>query len=144
MQVLTVRMDRVYDVHLDSFSRHMLWTLFSFDSNGRRYVSLSVDGEPVLKSGQTITAVLRRSDDWQTLEGIRIHETGEICARSPSGYIRLMLLTCFFAVVWYMQLKFDHPELLTSVLAGFVLLASFFGYRAYHCNRIIRMLRLTV
>ena len=53
-------MDRVYDVHQDTSDRKFFRTMFSFDSDGQRYLMLSLRGEVDLKPGQTITAILRR------------------------------------------------------------------------------------
>ena len=75
MHPISIRLDRVFDVQPDAFSGNMRRTLFSFESSGKKYFSVLVDGDPKLKSGQTITAILEHQDDWQTVMGIRIHET---------------------------------------------------------------------
>jgi hypothetical protein len=106
MHPITIRMDRVFDVQPDAFSGNLRRTLFSFESGGKRYFSILVDGDPKLVSGQTITALLKRKDDWQTVQGIVIHETSEIFAPSVAIDIWVVLLTMFIAGIFYMDLQF--------------------------------------
>ena len=141
MHLVTLRMDRVFDVQPDAFSGNISRTLFGFESGGRRYFSVLADGEPKLQSGQTITAVLKRPGDWQTVLGIRIHETGEIFAPRASSYIGLLLLTVFASIIAYMELVYLQPGALAPVLAGSALVGIFFACRMMACTAVRRALR---
>jgi hypothetical protein len=134
-------MDRIFDVQPDTFSGTIRRTLFSFESNGKRYLSVLVDGDLKLVSGQTITAILKNEDDWQTLLGMRIHETGDVFAPGTGLNVWLLLMAAFSAGIWYMKLSDNHPEAVALTLAGHVLIAAFFVRRAITAQRIRRALR---
>lgn len=78
MQLLRVRFDRIFDVVLDPMKSHSLSTLFSFESGGRRYFSVSITGKPRLENGMEVVAALSKKDDWQSLLGWKDLLTGEI------------------------------------------------------------------
>lgn len=141
MHPVTIRMDRVFDVQPDAFSQNIRRTLFSFESSGKRYFSVLVVGSPNLQSGQTITAVLANQGDWQTVRGIRIHESGEVCAPNAVSYIWLLLLTVFTSIVAYMELVFTHPTALVPVLAIHALLVAYLSYCVVVSTRIRLALR---
>lgn len=141
MHSVTIRMDRVFDVQPDTFSGNIRRTLFSFESNGKRHFSVLVDGDPKLISGQTITAILKHQDDWQTVLGMRIHETGEIFAPDIGLDVWLLLLIMFSAGIFYMELQHSYPEALVPTLAGHALIAAFFVRSAIATKRIRRALR---
>lgn len=144
MHSVTLRMDRVFDVQPDAFSGNIRRTLFSFESGGKRYFSVLVNGDPKLQSGQTITAILERPGDWQTVLGMRIHETGEVCAPGAAQHVWWLLRTAFFAAVIGMDLQYSHPKALAPVLAGHGLVAVFLVYNAFGNTKIRRALRPAV
>lgn len=78
MQLLRVRFDRIFDVVLDPMKSHSLSTLFSFESGGKRYFSISITGKPRLENGMEVVAALSKKDDWQSLLGWKDLLTGEI------------------------------------------------------------------
>ena len=143
MHLVTLRMERLYDVHKDPFSNNLTRTLFSFDSNGRKYLSISVEGSPHLESGQTITAALQQADNWQTVRGMLIHETGELCVRSVSLYIGSILLTAFLASICFMQLRFSYPQLVMPCMVAFGLVAATFAHGAYKTKQLTNALLST-
>jgi hypothetical protein len=140
MHSVTLRMDRVFDIQADAFSGDTRRTLFSFESNGKRYFSVLVNGDPQLESGQTITAILKRPDNWQTVMGLRVHETGEVCAPSTGVHMGLLLLTAFAATVSALELHFSHPGALAPVLAAHGVAAACFIYNAIVTTKIRRAL----
>ena len=77
MPMITLRLDRVFDVVYDQ-SRDRNHTLFSFESDGRRHFGVMLPGRLTLRDGMVVTALLERENDWQTLQGWRDHETGDI------------------------------------------------------------------
>lgn len=119
MQTVTIRLDRVFDVQTEESYQHYERTLFSFESSGRRVLSVWVGGTPDLRSGQTITAVLKRPGDWQSLLGIRIHETGEISRPTIAGNFWMLLLTATVFVVVFMELRYLKPNgLMPAIVVG--------------------------
>lgn len=141
MHLVTLRIDRLYDVHPDPFCSNQTRTLFSFDSASKRYLAVSVEGTPHLETGQTITAALRQANNWQTLQGMLIHETDELCVPSLAFNLWMIFFTGFVAMICFMQLKFDHPHLVMPVAVGFALVAMLFAYGAYSKVKLIRALR---
>jgi len=100
MQCVTLKMDRVFDIQPYPIG-HQKRTCFSFESGGKRYLSVLVLGRPKLAAGQTITAVLREQDNWQSLIGLRIHETGEIQAASfMDCVVSIVQVTVVAFVLW--------------------------------------------
>jgi len=100
MQCVTLKMDRVFDIQPYPIG-HQKRTCFSFESGGKRYLSVLVLGRPKLAAGQTITAVLREQDNWQSLIGLRIHETGEIlAARFIDCVVSIVQVTVVAFVLW--------------------------------------------
>ncbi len=137
-------MDRVFDVQLTSFASNTIRTFFSFESNGKRYLSVSVEGIPKLQSGQTISAALDRPNDWQSLRGILIHETGEIFAPSSSGHFLMIAMLGLFSIFIYMDISFTHPRSIIPVAIGHVLVTAFLLYDAAECIKVRRALEACV
>lgn len=108
----------------------------ALNQTGKDTFQFLVDGDPKLISGQTITAILKHPDDWQTVLGIRIHENGEIFAPDIGLGVWLLILTTFFAGIWYMELQHSHPEALAPTLAGHAFIATFVVHNAIVARRI--------
>lgn len=53
-------------------------TLFSFKTSDKRILGVTVPGYPRIEAGMTITGILRKPDDWNTLWGWVDHDTGEL------------------------------------------------------------------
>lgn len=58
---------------------------FSFRAGSERHYAVTAWGEPSVRSGMTVTAVLRHAGDWQSLIGWVDHETGEVCCKPWSA-----------------------------------------------------------
>jgi hypothetical protein len=54
-------------------------TAFNVTVAGKRQYAVQMHGAPRLENGMVVTAVLRDTDNWQTLVGWLNHATGEIC-----------------------------------------------------------------
>lgn len=102
MHCVTLKMDRVFDIQPYPIG-HQKRTCFSFESGGKRYLSVLVLGSPKLAAGQTISAVLREKDNWQSLVGLGIHETGEIQAASLMDCAVSVLQVTVVAVVLWLE-----------------------------------------
>ncbi len=96
MQRVTVTFDLVFDLRRVPGSRLTgRRSLFSFTADGETHRELTMPGWPRLQVGDTITALLRRKDDWRTLVGWVNHDTGEVVAPSP---VRMLLRTVLLAL----------------------------------------------
>ncbi len=84
MQLITLRLDRVFDVVSDR-TRQGNHTVFSFESDGHRHFSVKLPGHHALRDGMLVTAMLARENDWESLQGWRDHETGEVIFKLASG-----------------------------------------------------------
>jgi len=78
MHLLKIQFDRVFDVVQDPIKSYSYSTLFSFESGGKRYFSVSIAGKPRLENGMQIVAALLKNDDWQSLVGWKDLNTGQI------------------------------------------------------------------
>jgi hypothetical protein len=81
MHLETVTFDRVFDLHRWRLRRGPI-TVFSFSTKERTVYSVTVEGWPAVQAGMTVTAVLGRSGNWQTLLGWSNHQSGELAMRS--------------------------------------------------------------
>ena len=80
---VTTTFDRVFDIAPGEARGKKHGTLFSFEHAGAIEYGVAIAGKPRLRPGMTVTALLRRPGDWQTLAGWVDHETGEIAGDSP-------------------------------------------------------------
>ena len=78
MHLLKIQFDRVFDVVQDPMKSYSYSTLFSFESGGKRYFSVSIAGKPRIENGMQIVAALLKNDDWQSLLGWKDLHTGQI------------------------------------------------------------------
>jgi hypothetical protein len=77
MKFVTVRFDRVFDLHRRVGGRYPTHTQFSFESDGHIRYSVSVPGLPEIEAGMTVTVVLAEPGNWQSLKGWRNWSNGE-------------------------------------------------------------------
>lgn len=78
MHLVAIKFDRIFDIVRDPSGRGNYPTLFSFESAGKRYFSVSISGAPRLESGMEVIAALAQRDDWKSLEGWKDVQTGKI------------------------------------------------------------------
>lgn len=84
MQLRTLRLDRVFDVVTDTlYPETATVGVFSLESNGKLYFGIKAYGAPCPQAGQTMTALLERPDDWQSLLGFSIRENQAISCQVP-------------------------------------------------------------
>lgn len=115
MNEVTVTFDRVFDIVRRSQRNRMPCTEFGFQAGAVRRYGIAAPGSPRIEAGMTVTAVLRRSGDWQTLLGWVDHSTGEIACRSAAtdaGGIAALLI----GGVWAYSLMAPHPIWATVVV----------------------------
>lgn len=84
--LVVVRFDRVFDVQRYGAGRYNpAQTQFSFESEGRNHYAVQVMGFPAIEPGMTVTAMLRKKDNWQTLAGWKTHSSGNLVLPPVSG-----------------------------------------------------------
>lgn len=82
MPLVTVRLDRVFDVVYSSQKNNGHMTNFSIECDGHRHFALVLPGRLTFRDGMTVTAFLERENDWSTLQGWRDHATNEVIYQS--------------------------------------------------------------
>ena len=87
MQLVNIRFDRVFDVTQDVSKRSTYSTLFSFEHNGKRFFSISIEGKPRIESGMNVLVALQGRDDWKSLIGWKDLDTGQIHLPKISKYV---------------------------------------------------------
>ena len=87
MNEITITFDQVFDVVHRSQRNRVLSTQFGFQSGDMKKVGVTVPGSPRIEAGMTVTALLERPGDWQSLLGWVNHETGEIACRRAASNI---------------------------------------------------------
>jgi len=123
MPLETLRLDRVFGV-VQTSNRRRYVTLFGFESGNLKEYSVEVFGTPRVESGMTITAYLAEAGNWQTLEGWRDHETGEIVCEPETG----PWLICGGSVLAFCMIVpglWNQSGALATALAALALLAVF-------------------
>lgn len=66
-------------IQKDRSGTRTVGTAFNVTVAGNRQYAVQMRGAPRLENGMVVTAVLRDTDNWQTLVGWLNHATGEIC-----------------------------------------------------------------
>ncbi|MFM0554059.1 hypothetical protein P0D69_24220 [Paraburkholderia sediminicola] len=80
-------------------------TSFNVTVSGKRQYAVQMRGEPRLENGMVVTAVLRDTNNWQTLAGWLNHTTGEICGvdspvKSFWSFVIVLLISLVFSLGW--------------------------------------------
>ena len=82
---VTVTFTRVFDVVRFSGYEMPRHTQFGFETSSEKHHGVTISGHPRIETGDTVTAILDKPCDWQTLRGWINHETREIAAPSFIG-----------------------------------------------------------
>lgn len=69
----TVCMERVFDLHRLA-RKDDRYTLFSFESRGRRHFGIQIEGWPDIRDGMTVTALMDDEMEWNGLFGWFDHD----------------------------------------------------------------------
>ncbi|MGM9481883.1 hypothetical protein ACS5PN_11925 [Roseateles sp. NT4] len=147
MQVLTLTLERVFDIQRYESARHRPRTThFSFEAGGRKHYGVRVAGWPRVQAGDNLTAVLRSADNWQTLAGWKNLSTGERVVPA-TGSVRHMayLLAgagfCYLVTSGATSSAARQVALGLQVVLGLALLAGGVeAWRSYRCRRLIERL----
>ena len=103
MLLTLVHFDRIFDVVHGARGYQDTVTQFSFEYAGKRHLCVTVCGQEEVSSGMKVIALLKRNDDWLTLQGWISCSMDVLCTDSIVGlhlqiYLRLCFLPlfCFF------------------------------------------------
>lgn len=99
----------------DKYGSRTISLTFNVTVAGKRQYAVVMRGEPRLENGTVVTAVLRDTENWQTLVGWLNHTTGEICGVDPPGK---SFALCVFTVL--LGLLFTLKALSPDSSAGFM------------------------
>ena len=140
MQQVTIRFDEVFDVVHGAARDRTPGTLFSFRCGTRREYGVRVPGKPHLHADMTVTALLARPGDWQSLIGWVDRDTGEIACQGRGALVFVQAGLLFAAALPLMALH-QAPE--ASAVGAAALL--FFLYVAVQefrsASRAVHLLR---
>ena len=130
MNEVTVTFDRVFDIVRRSQRNRVPCTEFGFQAGDVKKYGIAAPGSPRIEAGMTVTAVLQRPGDWQTLLGWVNHETGEIACRSAASEVG-GIVALIFGGVWAYYLARAHPiaAALVLVVAICICVGSVIGMR---------------
>ncbi len=87
MNEATVTFEQVFDVTRNVRRSRVPSTEFGFQAGEMKVQSVLVSGSPRIEAGMTVTALLDRPGDWQSLLGWVDHETGEIASQRPGSHV---------------------------------------------------------
>jgi hypothetical protein len=123
MPLITLRLDRVFDV-VYVRPKNGNHTLFSFESDGHRHFGVMLPGRLTLRDGMVVTALLARENDWQSLQGWRDHETGEVVHDATLRELMVIPFAVMLAIAAANVRDSNPVGAALLVLAGIALVAS--------------------
>jgi hypothetical protein len=88
----------------DKYGSRTISLTFNATVAGKRQYAVVVRGDPRLENGMVVTAVLRDTENWQTLVGWLNHRTGEISGvDSPYKSFALCVFTVLLGVLFALK-----------------------------------------
>jgi hypothetical protein len=91
MQRITITIDQVFDVTTGNSRYKQACTFFSFRSVDASQFGVAAPGEPEIRNGMTVSVLLEKRDNWQTLLGWVNHGNREIVCWSRGYHLFFML-----------------------------------------------------
>jgi hypothetical protein len=135
MELVTVTFDRVFDVV--SVGRPPR-TEFGFQAGSLVKYAVPAPGAPAVAAGMTVTAVLRRPGDWQSLLGWVDHASLEISAASVAHPLIWLAGSAVLAAhAWDARVRYQP---ISAVLAVVALVAVSLGATRMHDAWVTRRL----
>lgn len=135
----TVTFTRVFDFLDITSGKKAPGTVFSFEMASGRQFGIYVPDKPRIQEGDTITALLRKPDDWQTLAGWINHETGEIVGPGRARVLMHLITVLAGSGLASLPLRDQWPMsllalpfVLFTVVAMYYFVSSFIIHRRLH------------
>lgn len=98
MQVVTVRLDRLFDIRRNGDLDNQVHVMFSCVADGTPHYAVRLPGNPRLEVGDRVTVVLRETGNWQSLAGWKNHSDGEVLVPGRGKHAGLPLLAATMAM----------------------------------------------
>ena len=100
MKFVTVKFDRVFDLHRRVGGPYATHTQFSFESDGHTQYSVSAPGLPTIEAGMTVTVVLAEPGNWQSLKGWRNWSNGSYALPETGRSLMFAFCSLFIAILF--------------------------------------------
>lgn len=133
MQIVTVRLDRIFDVVHTTHDRKN-GTFFGFQCGSRRVCGIGAPGRPRIEAGAVLSVCLRLENDWTTLVGWYNHTTAETVLESIAAKTFGMVMPSIIAAV----ILWNAPHLLQLLFVPMILA---WGYAGMQEIRFLRRVR---
>lgn len=145
MMQVTVTFDRVFDVQRVSATRdNPKQTLFGFQSRAMRQCGVTVPGWPQIEPGMTVACLLKEPENWQTLQGWKNLDTGEVVGPDIARMAGSLAL-CFFMSLYVFGLRLEEtlrfPWFGKAVFGLFPLIFVLGSVKTWNSWQILRRLR---
>lgn len=106
MQTVPSRFDQILHVKRQAAWGGVASTTFSFRDGASYRPYIKVAGNPELREGMQVLALLRKPDDWSSLVGWKDPVTGALTVKRPDVYRRLLMRQAAIIIVviatWYL------------------------------------------
>lgn len=129
----------------DKYGSRTISTAFNVTVAGKRQYAVQVRGAPRLESGMVVTAVLRDTDNWQTLVGWLNHSTGEICGiNSPEisfwWFVAGILVSALLCLKWIHEAHSGNAS--ARVVVWIIAVAAMNAWTLFSWRRSAKVYRL--
>ena len=129
----------------DKYGGRTISTAFNVTVGGKRQYAVPMRGAPRLESGMVVTAVLRDTDNWQTLVGWLNHSTGEICGiNSPEisfwWFVAGILVSALLCLKWIHEAHSGNAS--ARVVVWIVAVAAMNAWTLFSWRRSAKVYRL--
>ena len=140
MQQITVTFDRVFDVRQTYSGRARTpSTYFGFENGQMRKEEARIRGLPTIRDGMTVTLLMTRKDDWQSIIGWVDHANGEVTAPSPVIPLAMSVIPCVFLFSMFASPAADHHADII-VVTGMLTILFLYAWATYRIFKVKRVL----
>jgi len=109
--IVNARLEDLTNVVVTGGGRSAPRTSFNATIEGKRYYGLDIGGRLNLKSGMTVTAALRRTNDWYSLAGWKNIESGKIEGITPPEFSLFSAFLIFITGALTLHAFYDGGDL---------------------------------
>lgn len=144
MQVVTVTLERLFDVKRNTFAGDSPHVYFSCVADGQRHFSVRLPGNPRLEVGDRITLVLGEPGNWQSIKGWKNHADGEVLLPGRASLIGLPALGFMFVMVaqaWRDATTSSNRVILGAFAVLLTWLLLLLAHQVWESIRVARLLK---
>jgi hypothetical protein len=139
MELVTVRFDRIFDVVKGRKGRKPV-TFFGFQFGDSKRYGVPAPGNPMLREGARVTALLGEAGNWQKLVGWYDHTSDEVVVES-AAYEYFSLAWCLVASFMICPAREQSPLLVGAALGAFTIWAAWAARSAFNLWRASQLLQ---